>query len=145
MFAVSPDGVYRNNAVSERLRADHPASLRDWALMFGSRWHVDVWNHLDHSVRTGESAAVEALGRPFFDHLTEVDTAAGELFDRAMAAASRLQTELIPSKYDFSTCRRVCDVGGGTGTLLAGVLAANPGVQGVLYDLPPVVRAPCPC
>jgi hypothetical protein len=49
----------------------------------------------------------------------------------------------VPRAHDFSTCRRVCDVGGGTGTLLSGILAANPGLRGVLFDLPSVVaKAP---
>ena len=56
-----------------------------------------------------------------------------------MAEASRLQADLVASAHDFTACRSVCDVGGGTGTILARVLAANPNVRGVLFDLPEVV------
>ena len=33
------------------------------------------------------------------------------------------------------------DVGGGEGALLAAVLRANPGLRGVVFDLPPVAEA----
>lgn len=138
-FRRGRGGRYRNNRRSELLRSGGRESVRDWARFWGSSWHVDIWNNLDHAVRTGESAAVQAFGRPFWGHLSDADPAAGALFDAAMEDVSRVQTELVPRKHDFSKCRRVCDVGGGTGTLLAGILAANPDVQGVLFDLPPVV------
>src|SRR5262249_20569836 len=36
--------------------------------------------------------------------------------------------------------RRVVDIGGGNGTLLAGILKANPPLAGVLFDLPQVAN-----
>lgn len=138
-FRRGRDGRYRNNRRSALLQSDGDESIREWVRFYGSPWHVDIWNHLDHSTRTGESAAVQAFGRPFWEHLSEADPAAGALFDAAMEDVSRVQTELVPKRHDFSKCARVCDVGGGTGTLLAGILAPNPGVRGVLFDLPSVV------
>jgi hypothetical protein len=41
--------------------------------------------------------------------------------------------------YDFSGVRRLVDVGGGYGLLLWAILAANPGLTGVLFDRPGVV------
>jgi O-methyltransferase domain len=139
VFARDRHGRFRNNRLSELLRSGTPDSQRDWARMWGASWHIDIWNHLDHSVRTGKSAATEAFGRPFWEQLGDVNPAAGALFDGAMADVSRLQTELVPRQHDFSACRTVCDIGGGTGTLLSGVLAANPNVHGVLFDMPTVV------
>ena len=48
--------------------------------------------------------------------------------------------------FDFSRFGTLVDVGGGNGALLAGVLAANPALQGVLFDLAHVVapaQGPC--
>jgi hypothetical protein len=136
--------AYDNNAASALLRADDPASMRPWTRFFGSDWHVRIWNELDHSVRTGESAAKAAFGRDFWEQLTEVDRAAGELFDDAMESVARVQQEIVAAKYDWPANGRICDVGGGTGTLLAGILAANPGARGVLFDLPAVVARAAP-
>ncbi len=49
----------------------------------------------------------------------------------------------MATKYDWPSEGRVCDIGGGTGTLLASILTEHPKLHGVLFDLPAVVdRAP---
>lgn len=50
-----------------------------------------------------------------------------------------MQRDAVAARRDFAACRTVCDVGGGTGTLLAGIVAAHPAVHGTLFDLPAVV------
>ncbi len=141
VFRTTRDGRFRNNKTSELLREEHPGSMRSWVRFYGSDWHVASWNRLEHSVRTGDAATAAALGHPFWEYLTEVDPEAGALFDAAMASTSKLQMEVVADKYDF--VGRVCDLGGGTGTLLASILTANAGVTGVLFDLPAVVaKAP---
>jgi C-methyltransferase len=141
-FARTRDGRFRNNKRSRLLR-DDSGSARAWARFFGSQWHVSGWNQLDVSARTGESAAGAALGRPFWEYLTSVDPAAGAVFDDAMASVSGVQMEVIARKYDWGRCTRVCDVGGGTGTLLSAIVRRHPHLRGVLFDLPSVVaKAP---
>jgi hypothetical protein len=144
VFRRKRPGTYANNAASKLLREDDPASMRAWARFYGSDWHVDIWNELGHSVRTGGSAAKAAFGRDFWEQLTEVDRAAGDLFDDAMESVSRVQQELVASKYEWPASGRVCDVGGGTGTLLASILTASPQTSGVLFDLPAVVARAAP-
>lgn len=138
VFTRRRDGRFANNRVSDRLRSGTETSMRSWARFFGARWHVDAWNHLEHSVATGEASFSAAHDTEFWAHLRG-DPEAGLRFAEAMAEGSRLQADLIASAYDFSTCRSVCDVGGGTGTVLARILAANPHLGGVLFDLPEVV------
>ena len=41
--------------------------------------------------------------------------------------------------YDFSSFSVLMDVGGGTGEMIGSVLAATPGLRGILFDLPHVV------
>jgi ubiquinone/menaquinone biosynthesis C-methylase UbiE len=139
VFRRGRDGRYANNRTSTLLREDDVGSLRAWARFFGAPWHVAIWNRLDHSVTTGRAAAGEALGHDFWAYLTTVDHGAGQVFDDAMAAVSRLQQAVIATKYPWPSGSRVCDVGGGTGTLLAAILDANPSCSGVLLDLPVVV------
>jgi len=139
VFRRGRDGRFANNRVSARLASSHPGSLAAWARFWGSSWHLAVWGQLLHAVRTGDSAASAAFGRSFWEQLTEHDPAAGALFAAAMAEASRVQVDAVAARRDFATCRTVCDVGGGTGTLLAGIVAAHPAVHGTLFDLPAVV------
>jgi hypothetical protein len=65
----------------------------------------------------------------------------GEIFDAAMTGLSAPVAEAIVQSYDFSNISVLVDVGGGEGGLLATILAANPTLRGVLYDLPHVVAA----
>jgi O-methyltransferase domain/Dimerisation domain len=129
---------WSNNATSELLREDHPDSMRAWAVFLASDWMGTIWNELPTSIRTGGSGAEVAYGMDFFD-LMQDQPAAGAAFDAAMAAASRFTAPFVCAGYDFAACTRVCDVGGGTGTLLASILGANPALRGVVFDLPAVV------
>lgn len=144
VFRRARDGRFRNNRASDLLREERAGSLRAWARTASSEWHVAMWKNLDHAVRTGHSGAEAAFGHSFWEHLTEVDPAAGALFDEGMASTSSIQMDLVAKKYDFSGSKRVCDVGGGTGTLLAGILTSHPGVRGVLFDLPSVIPKAAP-
>jgi hypothetical protein len=136
LLGVTKDGRYRATAATDLLRADHPWSFRDWVLFLGGDWHWRIWNRATHAVRTGESAAVAATGHAFFDYVNAVDPAAGAAFNGAMAIGSRMQGLLVLEAYDFAGVRRLCDVGGGTGAILADVLATYPRMRGVLFDLP---------
>ena len=141
LLGRSRDGKYKNNAVSNTLRKNHPRSPRDWVLFAGADWIWDAWNQLGHSVRTGESGMVKAHGTPFFDYVSSSNPAAGSAFTRALAFYSRLQGPILAAKYDFSAVNRLCDVGGGSGTLLVEVLKVHPNVNGVLFEVPEVLAA----
>ena len=77
LLGMTSDGRYRNNAVSDTLRRDHPWSARNWVLFFGGDWHWKIWNEAKHSFLTGESAARAATGHEFFEYVNEVDAEAG--------------------------------------------------------------------
>src|SRR5205807_10557059 len=62
----------------------------------------------------------------------------GAIFDAAMCCESTRVSDILCA-YDFSRFDRIVDVGGGRGELLRGILAANPALRGILYDLPSVV------
>ena len=68
--------------------------------------------------------------------MNKVDPRAGEAFNGAMTEGSRLQGLLVVDAYDFSGVTSVCDVGGGTGAVMGDVLAANPALRGIVFDLP---------
>jgi hypothetical protein len=57
-----------------------------------------------------------------------------------MAAKSHAQIADSLAAHDFSQYATVVDVGGGQGHLLRAILGAHAGVEGVLFDLPPVIE-----
>jgi O-methyltransferase domain len=139
-FARTRDGRYENNATSSVLRSDHPESMREWARFFASDWHWAMWNHARHSIATGRSAAHEAFGTEFWDYLTRVNPAAGETFNGALAGTSAVAGPILARGYDFGRVTKLCDVGGGTGGMLAEILAVHPALRAALFDLPEVAE-----
>lgn len=51
-----------------------------------------------------------------------------------MSGAAGETAATLPSAFDFGRFTTLTDVGGGEGTLLAGVLTAHPGLAGVVFD-----------
>jgi hypothetical protein len=127
------DGSFEMTRTGRLLRADVPCSLRAWTLQWGGEaWQV--WANLLHSVKTGQSARSLITGDTGFGHL-ERDPEAAKIFNQAMVDLTRLAAMDIAQAYDFAG-KRVMDVGGGYGELLAQVLATYPTARGVLFDMP---------
>ncbi|KAI3862897.1 hypothetical protein MKX03_014853 [Papaver bracteatum] len=72
-----------------------------------------------------------ALGNPQFNHL----------FNDAMRCTSEMIIKAVLVKYKdgFNGVESLVDVGGGTGTLIAEIVKANPHIRGINFDLPHVV------
>ena len=128
--------TYSNNAASDALRADHPYSFRDWVVFFGSSWSLEIWNRMPQRVRTGQPATEAAFDTSFFEYLHTNNPAAGRAFDGAMAAGSRIQALVFAEKVDLSGVRHLCDVGGGSGSVVAHLLRVSPSMRGTVFDLP---------
>jgi len=126
------DDTFEMTRLGELLRKDVPSSMRAWTLHWGGEsW--PVWANLLHSVRTGQSARALITGTPGFAHLDR-DPQAAEIFNQAMADLTRLTAIEVARVYDFAQ-KRVVDVGGGYGELLAQILLAHPSARGVLFDM----------
>jgi orsellinic acid C2-O-methyltransferase len=132
------DGAFELTPVGSILRSDSPESLRSWALYSGG-YQWPIWGHLLDSVKTGESARKIVTGNKLFEHL-ERDPAVAAIFNQAMVELTRLFSQGVVRSYDFSHMKRIVDIGGGYGELLATILQANPGTHGVLFDLPHAIE-----
>jgi SAM-dependent methyltransferase len=137
IFVEDPEGRYRQTALSDLLRTDHPQSMRPFAMMLGAGFFWRPSGELDVTIRTGQPAFEHVYGAQFFKHLAEhPDDAA--VFNAAMSSLPVYITAIVDA-YDFSKFERIVDIGGGHGALLFAILTSNPRVHGVLYDLPGVV------
>ncbi len=120
------------------LRSDAPEPVGAWAANIGRPYVWAATGELLHSVRTGESGFRHTHGTDPWDYRSDRPNESA-IFDRAMADLSRRAAADVVAAYDFGGFRRIVDVGGGSGMLLATILAANPSAKGVLFDLPHVV------
>ena len=117
------------------LRSDVPGSLRASARMWGSHFFQRAFLNLLHTVKTGERAFDYTFGQDFFGYLAEHPEDAA-IFHEGMAGGSARSSETVLSKYDFSGVSTLVDVGGGYGATLVALLRSNPGLRGIIFDLP---------
>jgi C-methyltransferase len=138
IFRKHRDGRYGLTPLAATLRSNARGSTAAAALFWGSAKHREHWSLLLESVKTGQPSIPLLRGKEFFDYLDD-DPELAKLFNDAMTSISALAQAVVIGAYDFSRYSTIVDVGGGHGRLLAGILAATPSAQGVLYDLPRVV------
>jgi len=124
--------------IGDCLRSAAPTSRKAWACYVGRPYVWQSWGALNYCVQSGEPAFDRLYGASIWEWRSK-QPEENEIFDAAMTGLSRAVTRSVVAAYDFSSFERIVDVGGGQGALLAGILAANPGVRGVLFDLPHVV------
>ncbi|WP_329570614.1 methyltransferase [Kitasatospora sp. NBC_01266] len=120
------------------LRGDHPRSVRNLCILLAETYD-DAFAALPETVRTGESGFRQVFGSSLYEHL-EREPEAGRVFDAAMAELARPVAAELADRHDFSAVCRVIDVGGGDGTLLAGLLARHPQLEGICVDRPSVCQ-----
>ncbi|HEY8509543.1 MAG TPA: methyltransferase [Steroidobacteraceae bacterium] len=126
-------GAYSITPMGRLLGTQARCSIRSWTLYWGGT-ASKFWDHLLDTVRTGESARSRLLGSLGFEHLAR-DPEAAKIFNQAMAELTRLVAIELAKVYDFAH-KKVVDVGGGYGELLAVILEAYPTARGVLFDMP---------
>lgn len=129
--------------VGQTLRSDSPNSMRYMAMMFTDPWIIRGYENIVHCLRTGGDGVTKAHGKHAFDLFPEIPDQAAR-FHRAMTNFSTIGGKALVEAYDFSRFTRIADVGGGHGIILASILRATPGLEGVLYDLPEVISGATP-
>jgi hypothetical protein len=141
IFDEPEPGRFANNAVSDLLREDHPASMRGLAVMIASESHWLPWGRFTETLRTGLSGPRHVFGEDIFSWFQrEANSEQARIFNDAMSSFSRLTAPMVAECYDFSRFKRIVDIGGGHGLLLRTILAAAPQASGMLFDLPSVVE-----
>jgi len=134
-----PDGRFQITPSGSQLRSDSTGSEYSLAILNGEEYAA-AWNHLPHSVMTGEAAFDRVFGESPWQHRKknpELDARFNAWLEQGASAAGRE----ISKVFDFSGHRSVTDVGGSQGALLVAVLQAHPTLQGFLFDQPHVISA----
>jgi ubiquinone/menaquinone biosynthesis C-methylase UbiE len=138
VFAETEGRVFELTPMAELLRTGVEGSMRDLAIFLGADWHWQVWGDAPYSARTGRAAWEHVHGREVFPYFAENEGAA-RVFDNAMTSLSKMVSKAVVEAYDFSSVRKLADIAGGHGSLLASILRANPHLRGLLFDTPQVI------
>lgn len=127
-------GRFANTDVAELFRDGVAGSRRAQLRMLVPESYRN-WDHFLETLRTGVTGQSLAHDATLWELISR-DPDFGARFNDAMAGNSEDSSAFVASSGDFSQATTVVDVGGGEGSLLAGVLAAHPGLRGIVYDLP---------
>lgn len=132
IFAEDEPGVFRNTQMSECLQDKNGFGfIRNFVLLRVEE--VTPWTNLLHSIRTGESAFEQMYGVPRYHYLRQ-NPETNRLFDRAMMDLATIHNTAVAAAYNFSGVRKLIDLAGEQGGLLASVLEKHPNMQGLLFD-----------
>jgi len=133
IFSQDEQGRFALTADAELLRKDASGSVYSSVKVFGQSWHWNMWGGLLEAVRTGRPA-FEAQHGVDFDSWSAGDPALAEAIVESKAAMFEPSDDAILDAYDFSAASHVVDVCGGSGALVARILARNPRMRGTVYD-----------
>lgn len=120
------------------LCSEVPGSMRDHARNWGSAEYLHTLVGLGGALRTGRPSFDTHHGVDFWSYLGAHPRRA-QVFDRAMGDRARQIGAAALAVCDLSGVRRLVDVGGGQGHLVAAVLDRHPGIEAVVFDRPEVV------
>lgn len=134
---------YRCTRVGALLQGDAEGCLRDYARLTNAGLVLQTISRLVDAARSGTSQYLELQGTPFYQDLPNHPELAAS-FSGAMREISKQDALVMLGALDLSDAKRVVDVGGGQGHLIAALLNAYPDLKAVLFDLPDVVAGADP-
>jgi hypothetical protein len=132
VFTEDEAGRFHETALSACLRSGR--RMHAMARML-PREGSAAFAQLSYSVTTGKPAYELVHGKPRFEHLADDPDASGR-FNAAMAVQAEADARALHEAVDLSTVSTLVDVGGGRAALVAPVLAGNPRIRGIVFDLP---------
>lgn len=127
------DAGFALTDMGQRLRADHPESLKGMALHVGTQLSP-AFAELHQCVTNGKPPEHIKYGPDGFAGLDD-DPAAAAVFNQAMVDNSRRFAAEAAASYDFTRFGTIMDVGGGYGAVLVELLKAAPAANGCVLDM----------
>ncbi len=139
-FERGKDGRFSNNRISRALLSGDRESARAMAEYFGTRSNLLAWVDFPETLRTGKNAFERVHGKSVWEWFDE-HPHERETFAHAMMSLTLVDAPGIAKTFPFAEAKRLCDVGGGRGTLLGEILVHHPHLEAVLCDAPGVLES----
>lgn len=133
LVTVNDQACFSSTELLQILQQDVPGSLRGLAIALASPGTWLPWGNLVAAVRTGERQTIPVHGMDYFDYLVR-NTNEATIFTAAMDGVTSALAEQAAKIIDTQLLSVAADIGGASGTLLHGLLAANPQLRGIVYD-----------
>lgn len=129
---------YRNTEETGRFLDRNSSEYMGGYLEMANSRLFPFWVGLTETLRTGRPQnEIKSSGPEIFDELYR-DAGRLETYMRAMSGIGAPNFRVLARKFDFSSYRTLCDVGGASGQLSIEVARANPHMRCLTCDLPAV-------
>jgi hypothetical protein len=137
-FLQRRDGKYCNTPSTDLFLDKRKPSYIGGILEMANHRLYPAWGHLTTALRTGlpQNETKDGAPDPFL--ALYADPARLKEFLRAMTGVSHGGNMAIARKFPWDRYRTAVDVGTAQGDLIAQVALANPHIEGIGFDLPPV-------
>lgn len=132
-------GTFDGTALLDVLRRDAEGSQWGFAMSLPAPGHWRPWGDLPDAVKTGKNQTARSIGGDAFQYYAKHPEEAAPFFV-GMSGMSAVAGAEAARLIDTSKAQTAVDVGGATGTLLHDLMAINPDLRGIVYDVPDVVR-----
>lgn len=132
IFSENEIGEFSNTPLSNTLKSEVPGSMKAMAMaQLGD--HYDGWGNLMYSIKTGNNAFDKVEGMSIWKYY-ETHPEEGINFMKAMTGVTGAVIMNVLPAYDFTSFKKIVDVGGGNGALLMAVLNTAPQAEGIVFD-----------
>jgi len=136
-FLLQKENKYFLTEKGKILTEKHPQSLK-YACILWSEEHLNAWQNLDYTLKTGKTAFEKLYGTAFFDFLDKHPEKL-RIYHRAIYEYARDDYKNICQVIDFEPYSTIADIGGGLGAIL-GIIRKNfPQKKLILFERPQVI------
>ena len=129
---------YKLTNESEYLTGSNPESLKNACILWGLE-HLNAWQNLEYSVRTGMPSFEHLYGEAFFDYLKNKPDKLRN-YHKAMFEYAKDDYKNICNVIDFSGYHGIMDVGGGLGALISEIKKLHLEKHCYLFEKPEVLK-----
>jgi hypothetical protein len=137
-FLQESKSSYCLTEISELLTESNPESLKNACVLWGIE-HLNAWQDLEYSIKTGMPSFNNLFGEPFFDYLSHNPEKLLN-YHKAMYEYANDDYSNICKVYDFKSYNKIMDVGGGFGALISAIKKINPHKHCYLFEKPEVLQ-----
>jgi hypothetical protein len=129
-FSLTPVGL--------TIRREATPTLGPWISHVNTEAVQRPWANLPGTIRTGEPTFPRIYGKSVWQHFAE-NPNEERLFAESMRELTALALGWIVQRYPVAESGVIADGAGGWGPVLAGILQARPGLNGILVEAPGVL------
>ena len=130
------DGLYQNTAVAQAFLAEGSPTYLGRFLTFQLQWHKPVLDNLSTLVKEGPPPQHEMDAESDEVWAQMANTVAE--YERSWSAQNL--AKIIEELPEFTSFRKMLDLGGGPGLIGFAIVAAHPSMKGIIFDRPAIAK-----